>query len=188
MTDGSAMRSQFLGRIRFRPSVRKLANCLLFLRATNRGSEALSRSAIGSVLLLAEGTHLSKYGRPVTGCDYDVSTGYPLPTIIGDAELRIAGMEPIGSVDVGPLVDGIVPEVHEETFPELSRSDMGDLWIAAVKWREAPDEASTLIASMIHDGRADYALMLEEGDAEVLFEKLQDLAGWSKYFHLGTKD
>ena len=52
----------------------------------------------------------------------------------------------------------------------------------------APDGIETALSraeAFMIDGRADYALMIEEDDQEKLRRKLEDLVDWGRYLHLG---
>jgi hypothetical protein len=177
MSDATAIRKEFLGRIAFRPSARKLDSCMRFLRmAWPHGSAADLRLA----LLIAEGSHVSAYGRPVTGCQYLLSDG--VVSLSGQGE----GPDISSSNDDPELTHRIHDiDAMEEAFPNLSGSDIEHMTRAAMRCAADRDGVMAAADAWLHDGRVDYALMVEEADAERLQHKLEDLSAWGRYFYLG---
>lgn len=177
MSDSAAVRKEFLGRIVFRPSTGKLASCMRFIRiAWPDGSPDDLRLA----LLIAEGSHISVYGRPVTGCQYLLSDGaFSHVGIADDADMpsREDGAELVVPIDD---IDAM-----EEAFPNLSGSDIEHMTRAVMRCATDSGAAMTAASAWLHDGRADYALMVEEEDPERLRHKLEDLSFWGRYFYFG---
>jgi len=179
-------RQKFVGLIAFRPSTSKVAACLSFLRSVMEQTPELSGIDMGSIMLLAEASHLSAYGRPVTGCRYHpIADGWrpEMPTgVMTAGEVPAQGSNRIGIEDVA------VPDDLEITFPDLSKSDMDHMLQAALALHANPMAAARRFSDMLHNGRPDYALMLEEADTDILERKLADLAGWSRYIYLGREN
>lgn len=177
MSDATVIRTEFLGRITFRPSARKLESCMRFLRmAWPEGTPGDLRLA----LLIAEGEHISTYGRPVTGCQYVLSDGAFLHPVLADG----AG---IPSADQAAEVILPIDDVDavEEAFPNLSGSDIEHMYRAAMVCAADRAAAMTAASAWLHEGSADYALMLEDEDPERLRHKLEDLSFWGRYIYLG---
>jgi hypothetical protein len=176
MSDTAAIRKEFLGRIVFRPSDRKLSSCMRFLRiAWPDGSPDDLRLA----LLIAEGSHMSTYGRPVTGCQYLLSDG-TFSHSIEAVEAEDAVEE--GEERIHPIDD---IDAMEDMFPDLSGSDIEYMRKASSLCASDRSAADAIASGWVHDGNADYALMVEEDNPEILHHKLEDLAFWGRYFYLG---
>jgi hypothetical protein len=131
-------------------------------------------------LLIAESSHMSAYGRPVTGCQYRLSDGaFSASGLADDAEIP-SGED--GSEQLLPIGD---IDAMEEAFPNLSGSDIEHMTQAAKRCAADRIAAMAAASRWLHEGRADYALMVEENDPERLRYKLEDLASWGRYFYLG---
>jgi hypothetical protein len=137
-----------------------------------------SQDDLRLALLIAEGSHMSIYGRPVTGCQYLLSDGAFLHSGVTD------GAEVPAEVEARVLpFDDI--DALEDIFPDLSGSDMEHMkkaWDFCLADRSA---AEARAGEWVHDGRADYALMVVEDKPEILHHKLEDLAFWGQYFYFG---
>lgn len=181
MSDIAAIRKEFAGRVVFRPSVSKLASCLRFMMAASNPARGAADHDLGLALLLAEQRHLSDFGRPVTGCVYVMKNGMPAPSTIDEATVRVTEEEVPGVPDTleGASVD------LEIVFSNLSRSDMEYMRVGLDLVTADKSAALSRAESFMIDGRSDYALMVEDEDPETLRYKLEDLADWGRYFHLG---
>jgi hypothetical protein len=181
MSSEAEIRSEFAGRITFRPSFSKLASCLRFMMTASNPVRTSGDPELGLALLLAEQQHLSDYGRPVTGCEYAMQDGIPATVTIDEAIERVAVEEVAG---VPATIDDVDLDL-EVIFSNLSRSDM-DYMSDALKLVETDRNAALVRGeAFMIEGRADYALMVEEENLEKLRYKLEDLAAWGRYFHLG---
>lgn len=177
MTDMAAIRTEFLGRINFRPSLSKLESCMKFLRAAWPYGTA---DDIRLALLVAEQSHMSVYGRPVTGCQYLVSDG--IVVLAGSVTNETIPAKNDGTEAALPVHD---IDAMEDAFPNLSGSDLQHMTRAVTRCTSDRPAIMEEIRSWIHEGKADYALMVAEDDAERLLCKLDDLSSWGKYFYLG---
>jgi hypothetical protein len=131
-------------------------------------------------LLIAEGTHISTYGRPVTGCQYLLSNGAFLHSGLAD-DVGTPFAEEAAEIEI-PIDD---VDAMEETFPNLSGSDIEHMTRAARFCAADRAAAMTAASAWLHEGSADYALMLEDEDSERLRHKLEDLSFWGRYIYLG---
>lgn len=189
MISNADIRAGFVGKIVFRPSPAKLAACLVFLRHLSREKPEIALLDQGAVLLLAEASHLSQYGRPVTGCRYERIDEVWIPELSFEAsafELKAVTEGRITLPVVSFPDDGRLPEEFEIAFPDLSGSDMDHLVAAANILLGSRTEAMESIEAMLHRGAPDYALMLTESDGQRLRRKLEDMASWSQYVYLGS--
>ncbi|MNU29017.1 hypothetical protein D3C71_174640 [compost metagenome] len=177
MSDADVTRAEFLGRISFRPSAKKLGSCLRFLRLASPG---VSHEDLQLALLLAEGSHISAYGRPVAGCQYILSEGAFLLSGQADVAEMISREDTAGAAF---FIDDI--DAMEEVFPNLSGSDIEHMTQAAMLCATDRDAGMAMARAWLHEGMADYALMLEDDDVERLRSKLEDLSFWGKYIYLG---
>jgi hypothetical protein len=174
MTNLLAIRQAYLGKIIFRPSNMKLAACLTYMKSIAQDHE----DDFGLALLLAEASHLSDYGRPVTGSVYRLIDDSFVPDNLTQAN------------KVDPYRNFIVPkDVPDDElsglFPDLSLSDIRYVRTALASCTSDRNEMVARAKSWLHNGQADYALMVEEDDAKLLEAKLSDLAAWGQHFALG---
>ncbi len=177
MSDATVIRTEFLGRITFRPSTRKLESCMRFLRMAWPDG---TRDDLRLALLIAEGSHMSAYGRPVTGCQYLLSNGaFSHSGLANDDDIPSAG----DAAELALPINDI--DALEEAFPNLSGSDIEHMTRAAMLCATDRGAAMAAASAWLHAGRADYALMLEEENPERLRHKLEDLSCWGRYFYFG---
>lgn len=177
MSEATGIRTEFLGRITFRPSVGKLDSCMRFLRMAWPDGSLDDRCL---ALLIAERSHMSTYGRPVTGCQYLLSDGtFSHSGLADDADIPSGDDAP----ELALPIDDI--DAMEEAFPNLSGSDIEHMTQAAMRCANDRGAAMATASAWLHEGRSDYALMLDEDDPELLRHKLEDLAFWGRYFYFG---
>lgn len=187
------VRNRFIGRIRFSPSKEKLSTCLSFMQGVIIANPEYLSLDKGAALILAEASHLSAYGRPVTGCSYIHADGRWHPDLLlGDSGEEILHK----SLEHQPATDARhhsissgsqLPDNIGELFPDISISDTEHLLKAMELTQCNPAAARDRIAGMMHEGKPDYALMLEDDDPVMLLRKLEDLSDICRYIYLGRR-